>query len=1029
MNLSGILDSSFCIYLTLTLGHFLWQGTVIASLAATASLGLRKASARSRHLTYVAALLLMTACLPVTFTVILATTPARALLPGETGGVCDDKDTSEQSATIAKAGMASEVGAGELPSNTIRPLAESSEPLGAPFAPPGVVTEVQPAAQPTEPATALDREGEMEAAAAPPTPASVWRMLAPFVSGAYALGVVAMLIRLFLALHGGRRLRRHSRPVDDANLLAVIAEQARLIGLRAAPVVAYCERVTVPVVVGVLHPMILLPVSLATGLSPDQLKAILTHELTHLRRYDHLVNIVQRVAESVLFFHPGVWYVSWRISVERENCCDDLVVSAGHTRHDYAESLVRAAELSLATQASGGSHSCAAVGATNGKGSRLRERILRLFDGVSHERFYPWRTWPIAAVLLAAGLIAASLLLHVRAEPVDPVPGTSSSEAAEEPSIGLYLITGRPQGIEFDKIPLADFALADEPLIRESDVFNYDWESHTIRLKERALADRIVKRKEVWDGFVVVVDGQRLYRGVLLSAVSSDAPESPVIHVGFEAEEFQPRKAVRIYPPPTLGHPDPRGDERLKAALKTLHLLARNEGNGATGLKASESGVAANVRWGAAANGLQCRLFPETQEVEPSTGDYRDMTVYLTYEVRNVSDRAVKLLPWNCPLEDISGPVFQVVDREGEAVAYRGINADRGPPAAESFVTIQPGQTLSRRAGLPYDFTRPGPYRITTTKTAAAHDNLPVYYAGDPAKAADNPDNVWTGELASNEVTVNVVPSQGPWGEPIKEGLALRLRAEPGAPANMLRADLGNKGYAAWMALASRRLFDLEVDGRKYVHSGEIEAPDVRLEPGQVLAHIAIPLDAGWLAAEPSHDPLKLSPGKHTIRIGFIAEPADRTLARPAALMSNPVEVEIVAEAGPDAVTASKARDDDEATDDKASPWGKSNAGVQARLRAEKTIWPAGETPTFLADIRNRGDGEYSFAPLLHCPIILDGQQYFLTNSLNARPAPLPTGRVNISIPLNRQEHFLTNSPGTRPVPLPAGREYSIPST
>src|SRR5581483_8622840 len=113
--------------------------------------------------------------------------------------------------------------------------------------------------------------------------------------------------------------------------------QARRIGLRAAPTVAYCQRISVPVLVGILRPMILLPSSLASGLSPQQLEALLAHELAHLRRWDPLVNLVQRLVEAMLFFHPAVWYVSRRIHSERENASDDLVLAAGWQRLHYAD--------------------------------------------------------------------------------------------------------------------------------------------------------------------------------------------------------------------------------------------------------------------------------------------------------------------------------------------------------------------------------------------------------------------------------------------------------------------------------------------------------------------------------------------------------------------------------------------------------------------------------------------------------------------------------------------------------------------
>src|ERR1017187_9214042 len=83
----------------------------------------------------------------------------------------------------------------------------------------------------------------------------------------------------------------------------------------------------VPVVMGYLRPVILMPVGLMTGLPAEQIEAILLHELAHIRRHDYLVNLLQIVVEGLVFYHPAVWWISSVMRAERENCCDDLVVA------------------------------------------------------------------------------------------------------------------------------------------------------------------------------------------------------------------------------------------------------------------------------------------------------------------------------------------------------------------------------------------------------------------------------------------------------------------------------------------------------------------------------------------------------------------------------------------------------------------------------------------------------------------------------------------------------------------------------
>jgi uncharacterized protein (TIGR03435 family) len=118
--------------------------------------------------------------------------------------------------------------------------------------------------------------------------------------------------------------------------------------------------VQVPTVVGWLRPVVLLPVGALSGLPAEHLEALLLHELAHIRRHDYLVNILQSVAEALLFYHPAVWWVSGHIRAERELCCDDVAVSVSGDALMYARALAqlesyRPAHLSAAVAANGGS--------------------------------------------------------------------------------------------------------------------------------------------------------------------------------------------------------------------------------------------------------------------------------------------------------------------------------------------------------------------------------------------------------------------------------------------------------------------------------------------------------------------------------------------------------------------------------------------------------------------------------------------------------------------------------------------------
>jgi len=96
----------------------------------------------------------------------------------------------------------------------------------------------------------------------------------------------------------------------------------------------------VPVVLGHFRPLILLPIGVLAGLPPAQMEAVLVHELAHIRRHDYLMNLLQRFAEGLLFYHPAVWWFSGVMRNEQEKCCDDVVVSVTGQAHEYALALV-----------------------------------------------------------------------------------------------------------------------------------------------------------------------------------------------------------------------------------------------------------------------------------------------------------------------------------------------------------------------------------------------------------------------------------------------------------------------------------------------------------------------------------------------------------------------------------------------------------------------------------------------------------------------------------------------------------------
>lgn len=421
MNLLTHLDPDLCRRLLLTLAHSLWQATAILGLAIIAAAALRKSGPGVRYRVYVGGLLIAAVCPMVTFALLPATKAAQS-------------DRAAHAPAVAIAPPAAQprwpsLAAKEIPVSTS--LATPAAPTIHPSAPSAASPAGSIAAAPPPPAAILP----------PPSSQPLWPRFAPALVAAYFIGVVLMLARLLLGLHGGRRLRRRAQPIEDSAFLEMVLHQARRVGMSVAPAVARSARVAVPVVVGVIRPMILLPAAMLAGLPPDDLKAILTHELAHLRRRDHVVNLLQRLVEAGLFFNPAIWLLSARIRAEREYCCDDLVVLAGGRSLAYARSLVRAAELCLPQRGgdSAGPFALAAIGGP----SALRRRVLRLLGN------------PVPDLRLARGGVVTTLLLALLAITVfwrhaptraSDAPGAKLSPATQ-PATYIGILTdpdGRP---------------------------------------------------------------------------------------------------------------------------------------------------------------------------------------------------------------------------------------------------------------------------------------------------------------------------------------------------------------------------------------------------------------------------------------------------------------------------------------------------------------------------------------------------------------------------------------------------------
>jgi beta-lactamase regulating signal transducer with metallopeptidase domain len=285
--------------LGLSLLHFLWQGSIVGILLFVVLCVFRKP--QQRYLASCLALLTL-AFLPVMTFVNLYEAPKQTVTASQTDNTVRDI---------------------ELPQpETLQPSTPAAQP------------------QPTQQVLNQSRL----------TLYLPWLVLVWFVG---ALILSGKLLLSFLAL---QRFRSKGVKLAEQRLQLKLLEFAKQLNVKQTITLLESTLVPVPVVLGWLRPVILLPASAVSGLAPKQLEMLLTHELAHVLRRDYLVNVLQSALESLLFYHPVVWWVSAQIRKEREYCCDDIAVSFTGNVQSYAQTLLSLAEMrvQLAPSATGG---------------------------------------------------------------------------------------------------------------------------------------------------------------------------------------------------------------------------------------------------------------------------------------------------------------------------------------------------------------------------------------------------------------------------------------------------------------------------------------------------------------------------------------------------------------------------------------------------------------------------------------------------------------------------------------------------
>ncbi|MBE0362896.1 hypothetical protein PULV_a0492 [Pseudoalteromonas ulvae UL12] len=203
------------------------------------------------------------------------------------------------------------------------------------------------------------------------TPLTQWLDYAPLLSLFWLIGVCFFSLTLLTQMYRTYQLPKQNTIAPSVELQQLFYKLIQRFNANKHSRLLISMSAEVPMVIGWIKPVVLLPLSMSSGLSIHQVEMLLAHEIAHIKRYDYLVNFLQTLVEVIFFFHPAVHWISKQVRAEREYCCDDVALSCCDNPLAYANTLTQAEMLrphhipTLAMAASGGD---------------LKNRIFRVID-------------------------------------------------------------------------------------------------------------------------------------------------------------------------------------------------------------------------------------------------------------------------------------------------------------------------------------------------------------------------------------------------------------------------------------------------------------------------------------------------------------------------------------------------------------------------------------------------------------------------------------------------------------------------
>ena len=248
-----------------------------------------------------------------------------------------------------------------------------------------------------------------------------------YISVVWIIGAALGLAHVAHGLYRLLRLKGTCIPVDRDQLDPILCSSLDEIQSHRRVALCVSDTVRVPAAVGYFRPIVVFPLWALAEIPPAELNAILLHELAHLRRYDDWTNLGQKLVKAVLFFHPVIWFIESRLTLEREMACDDAVLAASFSPRAYAESLVSLAEKSFLRR--GVQLAQAAVGHVK----QLRLRLVEILRKDKHRQGSVRLGKSAVAMMSLAGIIATYGICHAPqliAFSTDAPPIVSASSAS-----------------------------------------------------------------------------------------------------------------------------------------------------------------------------------------------------------------------------------------------------------------------------------------------------------------------------------------------------------------------------------------------------------------------------------------------------------------------------------------------------------------------------------------------------------------------------------------------------------------------